>query len=106
MGVCRVENRSTRLRFEEAVHIERQREGEGQAGQLDYEFLVWKEGISLDDVVARGKFPQQVRDVMQYTHASSCWYWLLAPPPLPRPAGTRWCVVDKLRDYGHKECDK
>ena len=38
MGVCQVENRSTRRRFEEAVHRERQGEGEGegQAGQMDY----------------------------------------------------------------------
>ena len=68
MGVCQVENRSTRRRFEEAVHRERQGEGEGegQAGQMDYEFLLWKEGISLYDVVAKGKFPQQVRDKGQY----------------------------------------
>lgn len=63
VGVCRVENRSTQLRFEEAVRREQQREGEGegQVGKMGYEFLVWKEGISLDDVMAKGKFPQQVR---------------------------------------------
>lgn len=65
MGVCQVENRSTRRRFEEAVHRERQGEGERQAGQ-DYEFLLWKEGISLYDVVAKGKFPLQVRDKERY----------------------------------------
>ena len=44
---------------------ERQGEGERQAGQ-DYEFLLWKEGISLYDVVAKGKFPLQVRDKGRY----------------------------------------
>ena len=87
VGVCRVENRSTQLRFEEAVREEqqREREGEGQVGNLDYEFLVWREGLSLDDVVAKGKFPQQVSPCT-ISLCQLLWSFVLLAPPLPLPS--------------------